>query len=236
MAVALPSMLKTFLEFHFCGELLLIDPAGILYWPDQKLLVVSDLHLEKGSSFAAHHKTMLPPYDTHKTLEKLSRCTNVWNPAVVISLGDSFHDLNASARLPKHCKELLSNLMAQREWIWVCGNHDPLPPEELGGSFCFDVQIGPLNFLHEPKERFKTGEIAGHFHPAAKIRQRGKTIRKRCMACDGRRIVMPAFGAFTGGLNVRDPAYDGLFDWPNLSAWLLGQDAVYKIDGNRLCL
>ncbi len=223
-------------EFEFCGETLIVDPRGCLIWPKERLLVVSDLHLEKGSSFAARRNVFLPPYDTQATLEMLALCIADWDPKVVISLGDSFHDEDASRRLPQSCRLGLRQLMQGREWIWVCGNHDPSPPEGLGGTFCSEIQLGGLHFLHEPKVDFRSGEIAGHLHPSAKVRQRGKSIRKRCVVSDGKRIIMPAFGAFTGGLNVKDEAYEGLFDLTSLNAWLLGQDAIYKIPGSRLCL
>lgn len=220
----------------FCTEQILVDPSGCLLWPKEKLLVVSDLHLEKGSSFASKKGVFMPPYDTQATLEKLAICIEYWQPETVVSLGDSFHDDDASLRLPQSCKLGLRQLMQGRDWIWVCGNHDPTPPEGLGGSFCSEIQIGPIHFLHEPKPNFRSGEIAGHLHPSAKVRHRGKTMRKRCVVSDSRRIIMPAFGAFTGGLNIRDSAYDGLFDESKLNAWLLSQDAIYKIPGSKLCL
>lgn len=222
------------MELTFQGERLLIDPRGCLFWPDQHLLVVSDLHLEKGSSFASRRGSFMPPYDTHATLEQLALCVTDWQPKTIISLGDSFHDDDASLRLPQSCRLALRQLMERRDWIWICGNHDPRPPENLGGTFCTEIIIGPLNFLHEPKHAFRYGEIAGHLHPAAKIRQRGKSVRKRCFVGDGRRIIMPAFGAFTGGLNVRDTAFDGLFDNETLDSWLLGNDAIYQIRGSKL--
>lgn len=223
-------------ELELQGELLLIDPRGCLFWPERGMLVVSDLHLEKGSSFAARKGVFMPPYDTQSTLETLALCIADWNPNTIVSLGDSFHDEDASLRLPQSYRLHLTQLMQGRDWIWVCGNHDPKPPEGLGGSFCTQMQIGPLNLVHEPKPQFQPGEIAGHLHPCAKIRQRGKSIRKRCVASDGKRVIMPAFGAFTGGLNLKDTAYDGLFDTGSLNAWLLGQEAIYKIEGKRLTL
>lgn len=234
MPLALEEAELPAMEMEFQGETLLIDPRGCLVWPKENLLVVSDLHLEKGSSHAARRGSFIPPYDTHATLEQLALCIADWQPKTVISLGDSFHDEDASLRLPQSCRLALRQLMEAREWIWVCGNHDPLPPENLGGTFCTEMMMGPLNFLHEPKPQFRYGEIAGHLHPAAKIRRRGKGVRRRCFASDGRRMIMPAFGAFTGGLNVKDQAYDGLFEISDLQTWFLGKDAVYQIAGDQL--
>ncbi|MDJ0614120.1 MAG: ligase-associated DNA damage response endonuclease PdeM [Rhizobiaceae bacterium] len=222
------------MEIGFQGETLLIDPRGCLYWPREGMLIVSDLHLEKGSSFAAKRGNFMPPYDTHATLERLALCVTDWQPKTILSLGDSFHDNDASLRLPQSCRLALRQLMEGREWIWVCGNHDPEPPENLGGTFCTEMMLGPLNFLHEPQAQFRYGEIAGHLHPAAKIRRRGKAVRRRCMVGDGRRLIMPAFGAFTGGLNVKDAAFDNLFESTELQSWLLGQNAVYQISGSQL--
>lgn len=224
------------LEIMFQGEELVLDSRGCLYWPKEKLMAFSDLHLEKGSSLAARNSVFMPPYDSHATLEKMALCIADWMPKSVVSLGDSFHDDHASGRLPENCMRSLRTLMAGREWVWICGNHDPSPPDNLGGTHCSEVMIGPLNFLHEPDAVFRYGEIAGHLHPAGKIRRRGKAVRRRCFVGDGRRLIMPAFGAFTGGLNVMDEAFEGLFNKPDKRAWFLGQDAVYEIQGNNLVL
>ncbi len=221
-------------DLFFCGETLVVDPRGCLFWPAERILIVSDLHLEKGSSFASRSRIFMPPYDSQSTLERLAVCIADWQPKTVISLGDSFHDADASKRLPESYRLALRQLMENRDWIWVSGNHDPKPPENLGGSFCTEIQIGSLHFKHEPEKQFRRGEISGHLHPAAKIRQRGKSIRKRCVVSDGERMILPAFGAFTGGLNVRDQAFDGLFLETGVEAWLLGKTSVYRINGRQL--
>ena len=222
------------LDIEFCGARLSLDASGCLFWPAEKLLVVSDLHLEKGSCFAAKKGVFMPPYDTGQTLEKLAMRILELQPKTVISLGDSFHDQDASLRLPNSYRLALKQLMEGRQWIWVCGNHDPTPPQELGGDFCETLHIGALNFKHEPETEFAAGEIAGHLHPAAKIRQRGKAVRRRCFAADTSRMILPAFGAFTGGLNVRDPAFDGLFRKSELTTWFLSAENIFEIAGNRL--
>ncbi len=220
-------------QFCFRGNLLFLEPSGILYWPAERLLVVSDLHLEKGSSFAARQNLFMPPYDTQATLETLTPKIEMLQPETVISLGDSFHDRDASARLPDEYRQQLSRLMQGREWVWINGNHDPEPPRELGGIFCQSLQVGNLNFIHEPHKQFTQGEIAGHLHPCAKIRRRGKAVRKRCFVSDGKRLIMPAFGAFTGGLNIRNEAYSELFEDEKLTVWMIGKDAVFEIDGKQ---
>lgn len=221
-------------EIAFRGETLLVDPRGCLIWPSERLLVVSDLHLEKGSSFAAKRRAFLPPYDTKATLENLSECIAYWQPETVISLGDSFHDEEASVRLPQVFRNQINEMIKGRNWIWIYGNHDPSPPKNLGGEFSTMIQIGPLNFTHEPLREFHKGEIAGHLHPCAKIRQRGKSVRRRCVAGDEKRLILPAFGAFTGGLNIRDAAFDGLFDTKHLQAWLISAQNVFRVSGNKL--
>ena len=222
-------------ELEFRGNRLGIDPAGCLLWPEQSLLIISDLHLEKGSSFASHRGAFLPPYDTAATLEALTICMGRWNPKTVISLGDSFHDKAASSRLPESYRLQLKQVMHGKEWIWISGNHDPHPPEDMGGICCTELQIGNLNFRHEPTPNFSEGEIAGHLHPSARILSRGKSLRRRCVVGDERRLILPAFGAFTGGLNVRDDAFDGLFYKDQLKVWMLGRENVYCICGSQLC-
>ncbi|RCS25178.1 ligase-associated DNA damage response endonuclease PdeM [Phyllobacterium salinisoli] len=204
------------------------DPAGALYLPQMRLLVVSDLHLEKGSSFA-RRGMMLPPYDTAATLELLAAVIARHNPALIVSLGDSFHDGHASARLPAPYVSRLHELMSGREWVWITGNHDPERPVGLPGDVADELAIGPLIFRHEPQSGSAPGEIAGHLHPAAKIVRRGRSVRRPCFASDGERLIMPAFGAYTGALNVLDRAFRGLFAEDRLLAFMLGANRVYPV-------
>ncbi len=215
------------------GVTLCCDLAGGLFWPEESLLVVSDLHLEKGSSFASRG-SMIPPYDTAVTLGALAACIARWNPRRIISLGDSFHDGNVSGRMPELFRSRLAAMMAGREWIWISGNHDPEPPQGLGGDCADEVVIGPLTFRHAPAHRFAIGEVAGHLHPEARIVRRGKAVRRKCFATDGDRLVMPAFGAYTGGLSIRDRAFHGLFDEAGLHAHLLGRERMYTIAGRDI--
>ena len=182
---------------------LVADLSGALFWEEQRLLVVSDLHLEKGSSFAARG-VLLPPYDTVATLGRLAAVIARHDPSMVIALGDSFHDRTAHERLSESDRDALSALQARRDWIWISGNHDPALPSDLGGVVATEVAIGPIAFRHEPTGA--SGEIAGHLHPKARVSTRGRSMERRCFACDGERAVMPAFGAYTGGLSIRDAA------------------------------
>ncbi|HSO48067.1 MAG TPA: ligase-associated DNA damage response endonuclease PdeM [Rhizobiaceae bacterium] len=215
------------------GVTLMCDIAGCLFWPEESLLVVSDLHLEKGASFASRG-SMIPPYDTAVTLGALAARIAWWKPRRIISLGDSFHDGRVSGRMPEVFRMRLEAMMAGREWIWVSGNHDPEPPQGIGGDFADEIVIGQLTFRHAPAQRFAVGEISGHLHPEARVVRRGKAVRRKCFATDGARLVMPAFGAYTGGLNVRDRAFTGLFEEESLCAHLIGRDRMYTIAGRDL--
>jgi DNA ligase-associated metallophosphoesterase len=210
------------------------DCAGALYWPDESLLVVADLHLEKGSSFA-RHGTLLPPYDTTETLSRLARLIARYAPRIVISLGDSFHDGGGPARLVAQDRASLAALQRGRDWIWITGNHDPDPAEGIGGAFGATLCIGALQFRHEPSRDAPEGEIAGHLHPVARIAQRGRAVSRRCFATDGGCLVMPAFGAYTGGLNIRDRAFAAVFGARKFTAHMLGDKRLYAFAASR-CL
>ncbi len=209
------------------------DRNGALFFPDLDLLVVSDLHLEKGSSFA-RRGLLIPPYDTAATLLRLQAAILHYRPAMVVSLGDSFHDPEGAARLPDMLRADLSALASGRQWFWVTGNHDPHPPAGLPGETVEELGIGGLVFRHEPSRNAAEGEIAGHLHPCARIVQRGKSVRRRCFATDGTRLVMPAFGAYTGSLNVLDRAFSGLFSRDGLFAYMLGSERIFAIAGAML--
>ena len=209
------------------GERLLLEAAGALWWPDERTLVFADLHFEKGSSFARSGQ-MLPPYDTRTTLRRIGALVDRYAPARVIALGDSFHDQNGAERLDEFERECLACFGRSAEWIWIAGNHDPAPPSWLGGRVCEELAIGGLVFRHEPANARAAGEIAGHLHPCKHVTRRGRTMRRRCFASDGMRLVMPAFGAYTGGLDVRDWAFRTLFG-ANFISYVLGARRVYAI-------
>jgi len=208
------------------------DLAGALFWEDERLLIVSDLHLEKGSSFA-RRGVLLPPFDTAATLAQLSAVMERHNPRTVIALGDSFHDRTAHERLSQDDREALSALQARRDWIWISGNHDPAIPRDLGGVVADEVTIGPIVFRHEPTGA--VGEIAGHLHPKARVSTRGRSVERRCFASDGLRAVMPSFGAYTGGLNIRDVAFAAIFQTLAFTAHVLGDRRVHTIAASRCC-
>ena len=213
---------------------LLADPDGALYWAEESLLLVADLHLEKGSAFAKRG-VLLPPYDTASTLSRLARLVEHYAPRVVVALGDSFHDDHGPLRMSDLDRIKLKGLQRGRDWVWIAGNHDPDLPRDVGGRFADVLAIGGLTFRHEPSEQAQNGEIAGHLHPVARVAQRGRAVSRRCFATDGQRLVMPAFGAYAGGLNVRDRAIVGLFGTLAFTAHMLGAQRLYAITAER-CL
>jgi hypothetical protein len=215
------------------GAALVADPDGVIYWPEQGLLAVADLHFEKGSSFAARG-VLLPPYDTAATLARLAVLMVRYAPRAVVALGDSFHDGRGPARLADTDRATLRNLQRGRDWIWITGNHDPEPAEGIGGRFLETFEVGTLTFRHQPEENAR-GEIAGHLHPVARVSRRGRAVSRRCFASDGERMVMPAFGAYAGGLNVRDRAFARVFRTLAFTAHMLGQQRVYAVAANN-CL
>jgi DNA ligase-associated metallophosphoesterase len=238
---SLPARASAPHEITVAGVTLIADAAGALYWPEEKLLVAADLHLEKGSAFAARG-VLLPPYDTAVTLAHLARLIERYAPRLVVALGDSFHDGGGPARMAEDCRAALFALQRGRDWVWLAGNHDPDPADNIGGRFADMLALGALTFRHEPSAepsaeagdaKSCSGEIAGHLHPLACIVQRGRAVRRRCFAGDGRRLVMPAFGAYAGGLNVRDRAIASLFGALAFTAHMLGERRLYAVPAAR---
>ena len=239
-----PAVAETEANFgriHFQGEQFFCDHDGALFWPRQNCLIVSDLHLEKGTAIAAGG-CLIPPYDTGETLVKLGNCIDRWQPEKVICLGDSFHRDESANSLPLIYRLQLTQLMQAKDWIWISGNHDPNPPAGLQGICHEEYSIGALFFRHEQKQfqadtdlfARQNGEISGHLHPCASIHRRGKRLRRRCFVSDHQRLILPAFGAFTGGLNVFHQAFYGLFDQAALHVWMLGQNQIYELSGSQL--
>ena len=216
------------------GIALVADCAGALYWPEEGLLVVADLHLEKGSSFATRG-VLLPPYDTRATLAKLGELIARYAPKFVVALGDSFHDGEGPQRVSDDDRAMLGTLQRGRDWIWIAGNHDPEPVRDLGGVSAAMFGIGPLIFRHAPEREDANGEVAGHLHPVARVNGRGRAVSRRCFATDGKRMVMPAFGAYTGGLNIRNAAFADVFGTFKFMAHMLGEGRIYAISAQR-CL
>lgn len=219
-------------SFSVAGETVVGEASGALFIPAHETLVVSDLHFEKGSFFAAKGQ-FLPPYDTRATLARLKAAIARFKPARVIALGDSFHDGDAGARIADEDWAQIQSLSVAHDWVWILGNHDEDLPPNIGGSVAETCTLGPLTFRHEPTEAPIVGEVAGHLHPCARVRTRQRTLRRRCFVGDGQRLIMPAYGAFTGGLDVADPAFEGLFAGP-LTAWVMGKADVYAIPAKGL--
>ncbi len=213
------------LTFIVADCALVPQPCGGLWWADERLLVVSDLHLEKGSAYASRGQ-MLPPYDTRATLGRIERLMERLRPRTVVSLGDSFHDRRARVRMADDDVALVRRLTDSCDWVWIEGNHDPAPPDDLGGRMADKLTCGPLTFRHEPAPGSVSGEIAGHLHPCTRVVGRAGTVRARCFAMNETRLVMPAYGALTGGLNVLDAAFEVLFP-DGLLVGALGRDGVY---------
>jgi uncharacterized protein len=210
-----------------------LDHHGAMLVPDEKLLVVSDLHLEKGSAFAARGQ-LLPPYDSVVTLAVLTKLILRHRPARLVLLGDSFHDLGSFARMNEQVVRSMLTMAQMVETIWISGNHDPELPKELPGLRADSFSVGPLTFRHEPQLRAEPGEVAGHLHPVAKVALDKGKRRAKAFVTDGERLVMPAFGAYTGGLNVLDPAFDPLFRNQEVIAHVCGFARVYPVKRSRL--
>ena len=204
------------------------DPMGALYDEATGLLVVSDLHLEKGAAFARRGR-LLPPYDTHATLKILARVLARYRPKLVVSLGDNFHDRVGSALMPEDCRALIVEMARGRDWIWITGNHDPDGVTGLPGTVAESLVLAGITFSHEQCKEIGTGEIAGHLHPAATLRRREKSVRRPCFAVDGNRLIMPSFGVMTGGLDLGHAAFRGLFDRKRLVAHMIGKERVYPV-------
>ncbi len=226
--------IATGVDFAVAGARLVALPSGAAWWPDEATLIVADLHLETGSAFA-RRGALVPPFDTRATLARLAADVAAHRPARVISLGDAFHDGGGPTRMEPETAAVLADLRAGRDWIWVAGNHDAEVEGEIGGIVVEEIAIGPLGFRHHPAPKARAlGEIAGHLHPAARVRVRSGTVRRHCLACDGRRAILPAYGAYTGGLDVASRAFAGLFETADLVVHLIGEAAVHRFPATSI--
>ncbi len=225
------------IAFAFNGAHIEARPDGALWWPEERLLAVADLHLEKGTWFGARTGQLLPPYDTRTTLHRLAVAIRHLRPRCVVCVGDSFHDVDAAARIDADDAVALARLVASvDDWIWLVGNHDPRPPRAWGGTVSHELALGPLAFRHEAERVLLSncdGEVSGHYHPVAVLTVRGRGLRRRCFVTDSRRLVLPSYGAYTGGLNARDPAIAELFDG-NYDALALGASTVHRLPSRIL--
>lgn len=217
----------TDLEITVNGETLLLDAGGAAFVKAHSSLIFADLHLEKGSSYA-RGRQFLPPYDTADTLRRMEQAIARHKPAHVVALGDSFHDARAGERVGQQDRAVLASLTSRARFTWVTGNHDPHPPAWLEGEVVESLRLGGLLLRHEPLEAFEPGEVAGHLHPCARVAKWGRSVRRRCFVSDGLRLILPSFGAYTGGLDVGDGAIASLFAGP-FHAYMLGSKRVYAM-------
>ena len=216
---------------HFAGQTFQPLPSGALYWRAEDTLLVADLHFEKMASFARRGQ-FLPPYDTGLTLLQLEADLNRTRAARVIALGDSFHREDGAAGLQDADRARLERLTRQAEWIWLSGNHDPLPHGFAGLSLATHEQAG-ISFAHEP-DRSAGPLVAGHLHPAARVAINGRSMRASCFVCDDRLMILPAYGVSTGSLNVLGPAFQGLIRLDRMQVVMTGRDRVYPVSRKRL--
>ncbi len=212
------------------GQELILDRQGVLYWPAERMLVIADMHMEKGSALA-RRGTLLPPYDTLATLLRLEAIIESYAPQTVISLGDGFHDGHGPRAVSLGTFDLLSQLMCKVQWCWITGNHDPVIPLELGGAVFAELNVAGLMFRHQPG--VGRADVAGHLHPKARVSGRSRRISRPCFAADRNRLVMPAFGWYAGGLNVLNEAIRRLFAH-GFDAYLLGDKRIYRLPHGNL--
>lgn len=214
------------------GSRLVLQPSGAVWWPERRALLVADLHLEKGSALA-RRGAMLPPWDTAATLARLEAVVERLQPALVVSLGDAFHDHHGPASLMIGARARLRALTSGRDWLWISGNHDPEPPKDLGGEAAPALELDGIVLRHVPGGDGEGAEIAGHLHPKARVASARIRAVRPCFAGDGTRLVLPAFGSLAGGLNALAPAIAGLFP-QGFDAWLLGEKRVFRVSHRRL--
>ncbi len=219
-----------FKEIQFAGQHLHLDASGCLYWPKEKALIVSDLHLEKGSSFLKMGR-FAPPYDSCETLERLKKIIKSYNVEILILLGDTLHDPNGFERLNEDCRQIFDELCETYKVIWIIGNHEKgfVPPKVVP---FIEYKKETLIFRHEAEHDSDAGEISGHFHPCATLNHKGKKIRQRCFIEDGKRMMLPAFGSYTGSLDVSDKAIRDFFNEP-LKIYMLSKTKVYEVNSDN---
>lgn len=229
-----PCALSRAASIRLAGLDLLPDLAGALYVPEFDALLVADLHLEKASSLA-RRGVHLPPYDTRATLEYLSFSLAAARPKRLILLGDSFHDEAAHQRIDPSDIAELARLTRGIDIIWLAGNHDPLPPRTLGGHHADEIALGPITLRHIPGALAGDDiEIAGHLHPSASLAQRGRALRRKCFVGHERRLVMPAYGSFTGSLSVSAAPFQAIFPDGDFHVWMIGGKAIHRFPAGRI--
>lgn len=190
--------------FSFAGHSLAALPSGALFWPARRALLVADLHFEKASWFASHGQ-MLPPYDSFATLAALEEVVAACDPVEIWCLGDSFHDAAGCERLPREVQDGLRAITATRRFVWITGNHDAGMIDRCGGEVIDEAYVDGLVLRHEADPRDDRPELSGHFHPKLRVAVRGRLVARRCFVASATKLVLPAFGALTGGLDVDHP-------------------------------
>lgn len=188
----------------FAGHQLIALPEAALFWPARRALLVADLHFEKASWYAGHGQ-MLPPYDSLATLSAIAALADRLDACEIWCLGDSFHDNGGIGRLPDAAREQLADLTQRLRWTWITGNHDFAPQAGLGGDMCTEIELGGLILRHEADPCDPRPELSGHYHPKLRLMHRGRSLSRRCFIRSDRKIILPAFGALTGGLDARHP-------------------------------
>jgi DNA ligase-associated metallophosphoesterase len=191
-------------RFSFSGHELMALPQGALYWPARRALLVADLHLEKGSWFARLGQ-LLPPYDSLATLSDLTALAVSTGAQEIWCLGDSFHDRHGCDRLPARAREMLVALTSRTRWTWITGNHDPGFADHCGGTITDRAEVDGLLLRHEADPAETRPELSGHFHPKLRVNLRGRKVSRRCFVATDRKLILPAFGALTGGLDASHP-------------------------------
>ncbi len=216
------------------GADLVLRPSGAVFWPDRGLLCAGDLHLGRSERLAREGGELLPPYETADTLDRLDAEIAALAPRHVICLGDSFDDLAAARNMAGEVLTRIARMAAGRRWTWIAGNHDP-GPVEIPGSHLAELRLGLLSFRHQALPRIApgSGEVSAHFHPKAVLVRRGVRVSRPCFLADDARVVLPAFGTYTGGLNACDAAFDALLG-ACASAHLTGE-SVTTVARHRLC-
>ncbi len=198
------------LQVRIAGTWAALLPSGGAFIEAERTLICADLHLEKGSAYARRGQ-LLPPYDTRETLRRLAQDVARLNAERIVLLGDTLHDVQADLRLADEDVQTLRSIAHGRALVWIVGNHDPQGPGVLPGQAIDELTLGPLTLRHEPQSGPQPGEMAGHLHPCARVVAAGRSVRRRCFITDGARLILPAYGAYAGGLSVRDPAFHGFF-------------------------
>lgn len=218
-------------RFCFHGADLIADPSGVLIWGDAGLAIVADLHLEKGSR-AASRGYLVPPYDTRTTLDRLEAALLKHRPGRVFCLGDSFHDGEAYGRMAGEDAERVRRLAGSFDWVWIVGNHDPDAPQGMGGRSSPEEAAGPLVFRHEARMG-SVGEVSGHLHPIAAVPTGVRRVRGRCFVVGREKMILPAFGAYAGGLDACDPAVSRIVGRP-FDVHLLARESVFRFPSHCL--